>query len=105
LSNAVKYSPLGKPILFRLLPGEKVIRFVITDEGPGISPEEQEKLFQKFSRLSPRPTAGESSVGLGLSIARKMTEAMHGRIWCESQVGKGSRFIVEMPTVEPQGSA
>jgi signal transduction histidine kinase len=56
------------------------------------------KLFGKFARLSARPTGGEHSTGLGLSIVKKLVEAMHGRVWCESEVGKGTTFIVELPT-------
>lgn len=59
------------------------------------------KLFGKFARLSARPTGGEHSTGLGLSIVKKMVEAMNGKVWCESEVGdglpRGATFIVELP--------
>lgn len=71
------------------------LRVEIQDEGPGISPEDMKKLFGKFARLSARPTGGEHSTGLGLSIVKKMVEAMKGRVWCESELGKGAMFIVE----------
>ena len=74
------------------------LRIEIQDEGQGIAPEEMTKLFGKFVRLSARPTGGEHSTGLGLSIVKKMVEAMQGRVWCESEVGKGATFIVELPT-------
>jgi signal transduction histidine kinase len=76
------------------------LRIEVADEGPGISEEDKKKLFGKFARLSARPTGGEHSTGLGLSIVKKMVEAMNGRVWCESELGKGSTFIVELPTAE-----
>ena len=72
------------------------------DEGPGLSAEDQKKLFGKFARLSAKPTGGEHATGgRGLSIVKKMVESMHGRVWCESELGKGATFVVELPT-EPQ---
>jgi two-component system sensor histidine kinase/response regulator len=65
---------------------------------PGLSAEDQKKLFGKFARLSSKPTGGENSTGLGLSIVKKMVEAMNGRVWCESELGRGATFIVEFPT-------
>ena len=72
-----------------------VIRLEVQDEGQGFSEAEKSKLFEKFTRLSARPTGGEHSSGLGLSIVKKMVDAMNGRIWCESEHGKGAKFIVE----------
>jgi signal transduction histidine kinase len=98
ISNAVKYSPQEKNITIRLQSRAGVVRVEVQDEGEGISPEDMQKLFGKFVRLSARPTGGEHSTGLGLSIVKKMVEAMSGRVWCESEVGKGATFIVELPT-------
>jgi signal transduction histidine kinase len=99
-SNALKYSPHGKSIFVRVESRETVVRVEIQDEGEGISPEDMTKLFGKFARLSARPTGGEHSTGLGLSIVKKMVEAMNGKVWCESEVGKGATFIVELPRSE-----
>jgi signal transduction histidine kinase len=80
VSNAIKFSPSGKRVFLSAgMMGNK-IRLSVRDEGPGISPHEQQKLFQKFSKLSNRPTAGEPSTGLGLSIAKQFTELMGGTI-------------------------
>jgi len=98
LSNAIKYSPYGKQVYVRLMLWEQRLRCEIEDEGPGISAEDQEKLFGKFNRLTARPTAGEHSTGLGLFIVKKLVEAMRGKVWCESQLGQGAVFIVEFPT-------
>jgi signal transduction histidine kinase/Tfp pilus assembly protein PilF len=73
------------------------IRVEVSDEGQGISAEDMQRMFGKFARLSPQPTGGEDSTGLGLSIVKRLTEAMNGRVWCESEVGKGATFIVELP--------
>jgi signal transduction histidine kinase len=70
----------------------------VADKGPGISKADQRKLFQKYQRLSARPTAGEASIGLGLSIVKRYVEAMNGNVWCESEEGNGATFFVEMPT-------
>jgi signal transduction histidine kinase len=67
----------------------------VDDEGPGIMEEDKPKLFRKFQKLHAQPTAGESSTGLGLSIVKKYVEAMNGKVWCESEYGKGAKFIVE----------
>ena len=97
ISNAVKYSPHGKNVFVRLELSPETVRVEVQDEGPGISADDMKKLFGKFARLSARPTGGEHSTGLGLSIVKKMVEAMNGKVWCESELGKGATFIVELP--------
>jgi signal transduction histidine kinase len=99
ISNAVKYSPQGKRVAVRVQSSEGVVRVEVQDEGPGLSDEDKKKLFGKFARLSAQPTGGEHSTGLGLSIVKKLVEAMHGRVWCESELGKGATFIVELPSI------
>ena len=69
----------------------------IQDQGEGLSTTDQQKLFTKFTRLTPKPTGKEHSTGLGLFIAKKMVEAMNGSVWCESELGKGTSFFVEFP--------
>ena len=98
VSNAVKYSPPGKTIYVSLRRSSEGTRCEVQDEGPGLSAEDQKKLFGKFARLTAKPTGGEHSTGLGLSIVKKMVEAMNGRVWCESELGRGATFIVEFPT-------
>ena len=75
-------------------------RAEIKDEGPGLTEEDKKKIFGKFQRLSAKPTGGEQSTGLGLSIVKKYVEAMNGKVWCESEQGKGANFIVEFNRVE-----
>lgn len=99
LSNALKYSPIGGAVWISLQPGEPLVRLLVRDEGPGISPADVPRLFTKYGRLGARPTAGESSVGLGLSIVHQLVEGMGGRIRCETELGRGATFIVELPEV------
>ena len=72
----------------------------VRDEGPGIEPEEQKRLFGEFQRLSTKPTGGEKSTGLGLSIVKKIVEAHNGTIAVESQPGAGSTFTFILPIGE-----
>lgn len=95
VSNAVKYSPLGKQVFVRVVSDSVHLRIEVADEGPGLSVDDQARLFQRFVRLTAEPTAGEHSSGLGLSIAKKLMEAMRGKIWCESELGKGATFVIE----------
>ena len=64
----------------------------VVDEGPGISSDDQLKLFQEYAVLSAKPTGGESSTGLGLAIVKNYVEKMGGEIWCESDLGQGASF-------------
>jgi len=95
LSNAIKFSNCKSKVHVSLKEEKQTIRFEIDDEGPGITEEDMPKLFQKFQKLQARPTDGESSTGLGLSIVKKYVEAMNGKVWCESESDKGAKFIVE----------
>lgn len=96
LSNAVKFSPYEKSIFVSLVVAGSDLEISIEDEGPGIHAEDQLKLYHKFQRLTARPTGGESSTGLGLSIVKTLVEKMEGRIQYEGEEGKGARFIVTL---------
>ncbi len=99
LSNALKYSPVGKQIIVRV--GDSTVknfkRFSISDEGVGISPEDQKKLFSRYSKVGTKTTGGEESNGLGLSSVKKFIELMNGTVGCESEVGLGSTFYFDLP--------
>jgi signal transduction histidine kinase len=97
ISNALKYSPYGKSVFVRLNQNNQFIHCEIQDEGPGLSKDDQQKLFNQFSRLTPKPTGGEYSTGLGLFIVKKLIDSMHGKVWCESTLGQGTTFILEIP--------
>jgi signal transduction histidine kinase len=96
LSNALKFSPPESPVTVSFARrGDEVITSV-TDRGPGIPPEDLPRLFQRYYRA---PTADERQrgVGLGLYITRMLVEAHGGRIWAESEVGRGSTFSFSLP--------
>ncbi len=97
ISNAVKYSPWQKTIYVNIQIEAEFIRCDIKDEGPGLSQPDQQKLFGKFTRLSSKPTNGEHSTGLGLFIVKKLVEAMHAKVWCESKLGQNTTFTVCFP--------
>jgi signal transduction histidine kinase len=109
LSNAIKYSPEGKTIWvssYRVEEHETSkeqvyanrLRVTIRDEGQGLTKDDMQKVFGRFQRLSARPTGGESSTGLGLSIVKKIVELHGGKVWAESEgKNKGSTFFVELP--------
>lgn len=97
VGNAVKFSPLGKNIAVLVEQSGGCVILKVQNEGIGIQLADRERLFEKFGRLSARPTGGESSTGLGLWIVHKTTEALQGKVWCESEPGKGATFIVELP--------
>ncbi len=97
VSNAVKFSPFGAVIAIRTARHAATVLTAVRDQGPGLSAEDQEKLFRKFQRLSAKPTGGESSTGLGLSIAELLVRKHGGRIWAESGPEGGSTFFVELP--------
>jgi signal transduction histidine kinase len=103
LSNAIKYSPPGRTVTVALqtLPDHGGIEYAVQDEGPGLTTEDQGKLFRKFTKLTPRPTGGESSTGLGLSIVKVVAELHHGQVGCASEVGRGSRFWLRVPAQPP----
>jgi len=99
LSNAIKYSPPNKKIYVRTsIINGSYVQVEIQDEGQGLTPEDQQKLFSKFAKLSARPTGGEISTGLGLSIVKKLVEAHNGKVWAESEGRhKGTTFVVRLP--------
>lgn len=97
-SNAIKYSPLGRPVRLSIAKDRNgFARIAVVDRGPGLSPEDQRKLFGKFVRLTPRPTGGETSNGLGLWIVQRMARLMGGDVTCESTLGEGSTFTLSLP--------
>jgi signal transduction histidine kinase len=100
LSNAIKYSPPGRDVYVRMRNSPDGVVWEVQDQGAGLTDADKAKLFQKFSKLSARPTAGESSTGLGLSIVKMLVEQMHGTVECISKAGEGATFALRLPTAE-----
>jgi signal transduction histidine kinase len=97
VSNALKFTPVGGHVKVSIV-CEKNFSISVSDTGPGISEEDQRKMFRKFQKLKARPTAGESSTGLGLSIVKALTERLSGSIQVASELGQGTTFTVSLPT-------
>ncbi|MCJ7426619.1 MAG: ATP-binding protein [Dehalococcoidales bacterium] len=96
LENAVKYSPSGGEVRVSAKSQGEHLVFGVSDQGIGISPADQSKLFAPFQRLEKRPS-GVRGVGLGLLVCRRLVEAHGGHIWVESEPGHGSTFFFTMP--------
>jgi two-component system sensor histidine kinase/response regulator len=98
VSNAVKFSPPDTSIWLTVGPAsEGFLEFRVRDEGPGCDEEDRAHMFTRYRRLSARPTAGEPSTGLGLSIAKRHVDAMEGTLHCENGRGQGATFLLRLP--------
>ncbi|HBB32155.1 MAG TPA: hypothetical protein DC064_10255, partial [Cyanobacteria bacterium UBA9273] len=95
LSNAIKYSPNGGVIDFQLYYEQDEIILQIKDQGIGIPPENQARLFESFHRAS--NVGMIQGTGLGLSIVKKCVDLYKGKIYCQSEVGAGTTFTVKLP--------
>ncbi len=104
LDNAVKFSPEGGRITVSIQQSNGSVRFSVEDEGIGIPPAEQARIFEKFHRLDPHLTRGVSGTGLGLFICQELIREMNGRIWVRPRQGRGSTFVFELPTAAPAAS-
>lgn len=97
ISNAIKFSDKGSNVYVSLHDNDGKVQVMIRDEGPGFTEADQQKAFQKFQKLSARPTNGESSTGLGLAIVKLLLEQVQGEISLYSEYGNGTEFIIELP--------
>lgn len=99
ISNAIKFSPAASLVTIAVerKPETGVVRVAIQDQGPGLQAEDHEHLYTAYRRLSAKPTGGESSTGLGLSIVHGLLKKMNGTIGCESQPGAGACFWFTLP--------
>jgi len=102
VSNAIKFSPNDQFVTIASTIEGRIVRLTVTDEGPGIPVNEQGALFEPFSKLSPRPTNGESSTGLGLSIVKELVLLHEGTVGLDSTGTNGCTFWVEMPLHTPE---
>jgi two-component system, sensor histidine kinase and response regulator len=98
LSNAIKFSTMGKQIRLTVCPpGVRFVECQVQDEGPGFTEKDKAGMFRRYGRLSARPTGGEPSTGLGLSIVKKLVLAMQGELACDSTPGNGATFAFRLP--------
>ena len=100
LDNALKFTPVNGQITVTAKPGDNEVIVCVVDNGAGIPPEQQEKIFEKFAQVNQGPRYGSASVGLGLAFCKLAVEAQNGRIWVESESGQGSRFKFALPLFE-----
>ncbi len=104
LSNAIKFSAPGSDVFVRMRNLPDAVVWEVQDQGPGVTEADRARLFLKFAKLSARPTAGESSTGLGLCIAWKLAEAMNGTVECGGGNEAGATFALRLPLAEKRAS-
>jgi signal transduction histidine kinase len=97
LSNAVKYSPTGGEIVVTTSTDDGAIRLTVTDHGMGIPPDKLESIWERYARIETDVTRGIQGTGLGLPIVRQIVTMHGGRVWAESEIGRGSVFHVVLP--------
>jgi signal transduction histidine kinase len=97
ISNAIKFSNEGKDVSVTVKNEEACVQVTIKDQARGFTNEDLSKLFNKFQKLSSKPTSGESSTGLGLFVAKRFLDRIGGTIECSTQEGMGSAFTITLP--------
>ena len=100
ISNAIKFSPSKSRIKVMVTSNVDRVKVTVMDQGPGIEENEVPLLFKKFSKLSPRPTAGESSTGLGLALVKRYTDLIDGEVYYDHKAkNEGATFVVKLPLI------
>lgn len=99
VSNAIKFSPFDKVIEYTVQLVDGKVRFSVKDHGPGLTDDDKSRLFKKYQQLSAKPIGNGESTGLGLFIVKTMVDKMAGRIWVDSEHGKGANFQVEFDLI------
>jgi two-component system, sensor histidine kinase and response regulator len=97
ISNAIKFTPEGGQITIRAQSDQENVILSVADTGVGIAPDEHQKIFESFYQVDSTLTKSKQGTGLGLALVRRIADLHHGRVWVESQVGKGSTFFIEWP--------
>ena len=94
IGNAIKFTPDGGSVQVSAEPSDDEVLFMVRDSGVGVSPKQLPHVFDRFWQATPKARLGS---GLGLTIAKGVVEALGGRIWVESEMGRGSRFCFAVP--------
>ena len=97
IDNAVRYCPEGSSIEIETTVNNDIYRFSFKDNGPGIAPEHQKRIFERFFRIDNTREQHEKGTGIGLSLVKHIIQKHQGQIWVESELGKGASFIFEIP--------
>ena len=97
LSNAVKFTPEGGRVDVDAVSNDGVVEISVSDTGIGIAPQDQETIFEEFRQVGTDYAQKREGTGLGLTLTRKFVELHGGKIWVESELGRGSRFIFTLP--------
>jgi two-component system CheB/CheR fusion protein len=97
ISNAIKYSPKGKNILVSCEKVNEMLQVSVKDEGMGVKPEDQERLFDRYHRIESANTQAISGFGLGLYLSAEIIQRHEGKVWVESELGLGSTFYFNLP--------
>ena len=100
VSNAIKFSPFESQITYNVETVDGEVIFSVKDNGPGLTEEDKTRLFKKYQQLSAKPIGTDETTGLGLYIVKTMVDKMKGKIWVESEHGKGANFKVSFPLHE-----
>jgi two-component system, NtrC family, sensor kinase len=104
VGNALKFTDAGE-VVVEAAPGNGAFEICVADTGPGIAGEDQQRIFEEFQQVDSSSTRKKAGTGLGLAISKKIIELHGGRIWVESELGKGSRFRLTLPVQPPPGRA
>jgi signal transduction histidine kinase len=102
IGNSLKFCPSGSHLAVEATTQEESVLFSVRDDGPGIAPENRERIFDKWGQAESSSAGRKLSSGLGLTFCRLAVEAHGGRIWVESEVGKGSDFRFTIPLTQPE---
>jgi signal transduction histidine kinase len=102
VENALKYTPDGGEVTINLLTAPTTLTFAIQDTGIGIPASDLTRLFEKFYRGTNREALAQRGTGLGLAIVKSIAERHGGKVWVESELGKGSKFHLQVPLAQPK---
>ncbi|MEZ4918186.1 MAG: response regulator [Saprospiraceae bacterium] len=103
LSNAIKFSPAGSVVKFTVREKDGQLLICVSDQGPGIHPEDLPFIFDRFYQSKHSDSSTQGGTGIGLSLAAELAALLHGKIWAESELGKGSAFYFQFPQKEAVG--